>query len=128
MRLAPVRKEFPPITRTALALYAGASGDHNPVHIDSDAARAAGFPDVFAQGMLGMAYLGRILTDTVPVDRIRSFSARFLAVTRLGDVLTGTGTVESCFAEGDEDRARLKLELVNQHGEVKLAGQAVVAL
>ena len=124
----PVRREFPPVTRTTLALYAGASGDHNPVHIDSDVARAAGFPDVFAQGMLGMAYLGRLLTDCVPVDRLRAFSTRFLAVTRLGDILTGTGIVEDRFAEGGEERVRIKLELVDQHGEVKLAGQAVVAL
>lgn len=124
----PVRREFPPVTRATLALYAGAAGDHNPVHIDSDAARAAGFPDVFAQGMLAMAYLGRLLTDCVPADRIRAFSTRFLAVTRLGDILTGTGTVEDRFAEGGEECVRIRLDLVDQHGEVKLAGQAVVAL
>ena len=123
----PVRKEFPPVTRLTLALYAGASGDHNPVHIDSDAARAAGFPDVFAQGMLAMAYLGRLLSDTVPIDRIRSFSTRFLAVTRLGDALVGTGTAEGSFAEGGEHRIRIRLELADQHGEIELAGTAVVA-
>ena len=55
--------KLPPITRTTLALFAGASGDHNPVHIDIDFARAAGMPDVFAHGMLSMAYLGRFLTQ-----------------------------------------------------------------
>ena len=55
--------ELPPITRTTLALYAGASGDHNPVHIDIDFAKKAGMPDVFAHGMLSMAYLGRMLTN-----------------------------------------------------------------
>jgi acyl dehydratase len=124
--MGPIRREFPPLTRATLALYAGASGDHNPVHIDSDVARGAGFPDVFAQGMLAMAYLGRLLTDTVPIDRIRSFSARFLAVTRLGDALVGTGTAEEAFAEGGEERIRIRLELADQHGEVKLAGSAVV--
>ena len=49
---------LPPLTRTTLALYAGASGDHNPMHIDIDFARAAGMPDVFAHGMLSMAWLG----------------------------------------------------------------------
>jgi acyl dehydratase len=128
MRDASFRKEFPPITRTTLALYAGASGDHNPIHIDSDAARESGFPDVFAQGMLGMAYLGRLLTDRVPLGQIRSFSTRFLAVIRLGDALVGTGSVKERLAEGGEQRARILLELVDQNGEVKLAGQAVVAL
>ncbi|GAO70694.1 MaoC family dehydratase [Comamonas sp. E6] len=47
--------ELSPISRTTLALFAGASGDHNPIHIDTDFARKAGMPDVFAHGMLGMA-------------------------------------------------------------------------
>ena len=55
--------ELAPITRFTLALYAGASGDHNPIHIDSDFAKKAGMPDVFAHGMLSMAYLGRMLTN-----------------------------------------------------------------
>ena len=50
---------FGPITRTTLALYAGASGDHNPAHIDSDFAKAAGLPDVFAHGMLSFGVLAR---------------------------------------------------------------------
>ncbi len=60
-----VHKTFPPITRHTLALYCGASGDHNPIHVDLDFARAAGFPDVFSHGMLVMAYLGQALTDAV---------------------------------------------------------------
>ena len=64
-----------------LALYCGASGDHNPIHVDLDFARQAGFPDVFAHGMLVMAYLGQALTDAVPPSRIRSFSTRFAAIT-----------------------------------------------
>ena len=64
-----VDKSFPRITRTTLALYAGASGDHNPMHIDIDFAKKAGFPDVFAQGMLVMAMLGQALTDAVRPDR-----------------------------------------------------------
>ena len=71
-----VHKTFPPITRHTLALYCGASGDHNPIHVDIDFARAAGFPDVFSHGMLVMAYLGQALTDAVGPSRIRSFSTR----------------------------------------------------
>ena len=70
-----------PISRTTLALYAGASGDHNPIHIDLDVARSAGLDDVFAHGMLSMAYLGRLLTGWVPQERIRSFQVRFAAIT-----------------------------------------------
>nr|WP_286207608.1 MaoC/PaaZ C-terminal domain-containing protein [Hephaestia sp. MAHUQ-44] len=123
-----LHKQFPPITRTTLALYAGASGDHNPVHIDSDVARSSGFPDVFAPGMLGMAYLGRLLTDIAPADRIRSFTTRFHAITKLGDILTGTGTIEERIIQNGEERTRIRLELTDQSGEVKLAGHAMVAL
>ena len=63
--------ELPPLTRTTLALYAGASGDHNPMHIDIDFARGAGMPDVFAHGMLSMAWLGRLLTNWAPQRDLR---------------------------------------------------------
>ena len=60
-----VHKTFPPISRHKLALYCGASGDHNPIHVDLDFAKAAGYPDVFAHGMLVMACLGQALTDAI---------------------------------------------------------------
>ena len=75
---------IPPISRTTLALFAGASGDHNPIHIDIDVARSAGLDDVFAHGMLSMAYLGRVLTNWVPQERLQSYSVRFTAVTPVG--------------------------------------------
>ena len=55
--------------RLTLALYCGASGDHNPLHVDIDFARAAGLDDVIAHGMLAMAYLGRFLTDSLPTSQ-----------------------------------------------------------
>lgn len=70
-----------PISRATLALFAGASGDHNPIHIDLDVARSAGLDDVFAHGMLSMAYLARLLTDWVPQERLRSVQVRFAAIT-----------------------------------------------
>ena len=72
---------LPPVNRTMLALFAGASGDHNPIHIDIDFARKAGMPDVFAHGMLGMAWLGRLLTQWVPQQQIKYFGVCFLGIT-----------------------------------------------
>ncbi|MCZ0732849.1 MaoC family dehydratase [Phreatobacter sp. AB_2022a] len=123
-----VFKTFPPITRHRLALYCGASGDHNPIHVDIDFARQAGFPDVFSHGMLVMAYLGQALTDAVPPQAIRSFSTRFAAITQLGARLTCEGTVTELFEAAGEKRARLALTTKDADGEVKLAGEAVVAL
>jgi acyl dehydratase len=123
-----VHKEFPAITRHRLALYCGASGDHNPIHVDLDFARQAGFPDVFSHGMLVMAYLGQALTDAVAPSRIRSFSTRFVAITQLGAELTCEGTVAEVLEEKGEKRARLALTAKDQNGEIKLAGEAVIAI
>jgi acyl dehydratase len=123
-----VYKQFPPITRHRLALYCGASGDHNPIHVDLDFAKAAGFPDVFSHGMLVMAYLGQALTDAVPPSRIRSFSTRFAAITQLGATLTCEGTVAELLEYNGEKRARIALTTKDEAGEIKLAGEAVIAL
>ena len=118
----------PPITRHLLALYCGASNDHNPIHVDIDFARAAGFPDVFAHGMLSMAWLGRLLTNWVPPHRIREFGVRFTALTQVGERITCSGTVTEVFEQDGERRARLSIQTANEAGQVKLAGDAVVAL
>jgi acyl dehydratase len=123
-----VHKVFPPITRHTLALYCGASGDHNPMHVDLDFAKAAGFPDVFAQGMLVMAYLGQALTDAIRPADIRSFSTRFAAITQLGARLTCEGHVVELLEHDGEKRAKLALTTKDENGEVKLAGEAIVAL
>ncbi len=118
----------PPISRTTLALFAGASNDHNPIHIDIDFARQCGMDDVFAQGMLGMAYLGQILTNWTSQQAIRSFGVRFGAITNLGDEITCTGKVTEILEQDGEKRLRLEIEAANQHGETKLTGQAVVVV
>jgi acyl dehydratase len=123
-----VYKNFPSISRHRLALYCGASGDHNPIHVDLDFAKKAGFSDVFADGMLVMAYLGQALTDAVAPTAIRSFSTRFSAITQLGAQLTCEGSVIELLEADGEKRARLSLTAKDEKGEVKLAGEAVIAL
>ena len=116
-----------PITRHTLALYCGASGDHNPIHVDIDFARKAGMDDVFAHGMLSMAYLGRLLTDWAPQERLRSYGVRFAAITHLGDAVTCSGKVTEKFEQDGEQRIRVELTTTNQAGEIKLKGDAVIA-
>ena len=117
-----------PISRLTLALYCGASGDHNPMHVDIDFARSGGAPDVFAHGMLAMAYLGRLLTDWVPQQqRLRDFSVRFVAITQVSDALRCTGTVTEVFESGGERLARISLQTADAQGQVKLLGEAIVA-
>jgi|TARA_B110000977_G_scaffold43847_1_gene59520 acyl dehydratase len=120
--------ELPPISRYTLALFAGASGDHNPIHIDSDFAKQAGMPDVFAHGMLSMAYLGRLLTDWKPQSSLRKFSTRFAAITQLHDVVTCSGTVVEIIQAEGETLARCEININNQDGAATLVGEALVAL
>jgi acyl dehydratase len=121
-------KTFPPISRHTLALYCGGSGDHNPIHVDIDFAKKSGYPDVFAHGMLVMGYLSRALTEAVPQSAVRSYAVRFVAITPVGAAITCEGTIVERFeAEGDR-LAKLALTARDAKGEVKLQGEAVVAL
>ncbi len=120
--------ELPPISRLTLALYCGASGDHNPIHVDSDFAKSAGVLDVFAHGMLSMAWLGRALTNWVPQTAVRDYSVRFAAITQVHEKITCTGEVVEKFEQDGERRVRLVLSTTNAEGQIKLAGDAVVAL
>ena len=118
----------PPVTRLQLALFAGASGDHNPIHVDDDAAKAGGLPGVIAHGMIDMAFLGQVLTAWVPQRAIRSFSARFVAMAFPGDVITCSGKIVDKRREGAEGIVELELAAENQKGEKLLAGKATIAL
>lgn len=120
--------ELPPIDRTTLALFAGASGDHNPIHIDIDSARRAGMVDVFAQGMLSMAYLGRLVTQWIDQRQLRQLDARFTGITHLGHRITCSGKVVEKFEADGEQRVKLQVQTANQYGQVKILGEAIVAL
>jgi acyl dehydratase len=120
--------KLPAISRTTLALYAGASGDHNPVHIDSDFAKKAGIPDVFAHGMLSMAYLGRMLTDWQPQSQLRKFSSRFAAITHLQDIISCSGEVVELIERDGETLARCSIQAAKADGQQTLIGEALVAI
>ncbi len=118
----------PAINRTTLALYAGASGDHNPNHIDIDFARKARMPDVFAHGMLSAAYLGRLISNWVPQTQIRDLSVRFTGITHLGHQPTCTGEVTEKLEVNGERRVKVAIKCTNQYGDHKLVGEAIIAL
>ena len=115
------------ISRTTLALFAGASGDHNPIHIDIDFAKSVGLDDVFAHGMLGMAYLGRFLTSIADQSNIRSYSVRFSSITQVGAKLKCTGKVKEITDTSAERLMTIELSATDQNNDVKLMGDAVIA-
>lgn len=120
--------ETAPVSRLALALYCGASGDHNPIHVDIDFARSAGMPDVIAHGMLSMAWLARVLTNWVPQTALREYSVRFAAMTQIGERITCAGKVVEKFERDGERCVRVDVQSRNAEGQVKLSGEAVLAL
>ena len=120
--------QLSPITRTTLALFAGASGDHNPIHIDLDFAQAAGQGDVFAHGMLTMAYVGRLLTGWVPQRQLRSFNLRFMGITHLRDALVCTGKIVDKFEQHGEHLLRVEVASQDGAGNTKTVGEALIAI
>lgn len=117
-----------PVSRATLALFAGASHDHVPLHIDSDFAKAAGMGDVFVHGMLSMAYLAQMLTRWAPQDRLRQWNVRFTAITPLHATVTCRGEVTDIVEAGGERRARIRIGSWIDDGTQTLDGEAVVAI
>ena len=127
---------FPPlltaaITRLDLALYAGASGDHNPVHVDIDSARRSGFDDVFAHGMLVMAHAARGLTAWAPQRRLRALQLRFQRITHIGDSLRCEGhlirNITGAAEHAGEALLHINLAVRDASGVLKASGQATVS-
>ncbi len=117
------------LTRTQIVQYAGASGDFNPIHHDETfATKAAGYPSVFAHGMLTMGLTGRLLTDWLGDGVLREYGVRFVKQVWPGDTLTARGTVKSIESEGDEGIVHIEIETTNQNGEAVVKGSAVAAL
>jgi acyl dehydratase len=116
------------LTRTDLVMYAGASGDFNPMHHDEVKAKEAGLPSVFGHGMFSMGLLGRAITDYVGIGNLKHFKVRFTKQTWPGEVLTSKIVVTAKRKDDDETLVDLDVQLSNEAGEVKVAGEASAAL
>src|SRR5439155_19560760 len=99
------------LTRTDLVMYAGASGDFNPMHTDEVKAKDAGLPSVFGHGMFSMGLLGRAITDYVGIGNLRNFKVRFTKQTWPGEILTSKVVVTAKRKDGDDNLVDLEVEL-----------------
>ena len=109
------------LKRTQIVMYAGASGDYNPVHTDEPfATKVAGYPTVFAHGMLTMGLTGRMLTNYVGDGRLTEFGVRFTSQVFPGDTLQSTATVESI----ENGLVSLTVSTTNQDGVEVAKGTA----
>lgn len=115
-----------PISRTNLALYAGASGDHNPLHIDTDYANRIGLSDVIAHGMLIMGYLGRILTNNMNQNQVLEYGVQFSSITNIGDVLCCSGIVKEISGNKSNKILKLELNVKDQDNDTKLKGYSLI--
>ena len=117
------------VTQPQIDAYAEVSGDHNPIHLNPEAARAVGLDGTIAHGMLSMAFLGQALTDWITTSNTRGawvarLRVRFQAMVKPGDTLTCKGVLGA----RENDRQRVDLWIDNQRGERVITGDADVAL
>jgi len=116
------------VTRTDICKYAGASGDFNPIHHDASFAEKAGYPSVFAHGMLNAGFVSKCLTDYVGRPNLRLFKVSFRSQVWPGDTITCGGKVTKKLEEKGEKRIAGELVAVNQKGETVIQGAFVAAL
>jgi acyl dehydratase len=121
-------RRFGPLTLATFVRYAGASGDMNPLHFDESAAKKAGYPSVFSQGMHQAALLGAYVTEWFGAESLRRFRVRFRAQVWPGDTLSCSGLVETVTHEPEAQRVGLNLTMVRQTGEIVISGSADVEL
>ncbi|MEZ5853223.1 MAG: MaoC/PaaZ C-terminal domain-containing protein [Hyphomicrobiaceae bacterium] len=113
------------LKRTQLVMYSGTSGDYNPLHTDDVYCReAAGYPGVFAHGMLTMGMTGRLVTDRFGAENVKKYGVRFTNQVWPGDDLTGKAVVEAIREEGGETLVDMAITTTNQKGTVVLSGYA----
>src|SRR3954451_21020598 len=113
------------LTRTDLVMYAGASGDFNPMHTDEVAAKEAGLPSVFGHGMFSAGLLATAVTNYVGVGNLTSYRVRFTKQTWPGETLSTTVAVTE---KRPGNEIVLECALVNENGEAKIQGEAVAVL
>ena len=117
------------LTRTQIVQYAGASGDYNPLHSDEVYAREiAGYPGIFAHGMLTMGMTGRLLTDWLGDGSLLEYGVRFVRQVWPGDALTARGEVTAIGERDGRRVAEVSLTTTNQDGTVVLTGTATALL
>ncbi len=117
------------LSRTQIVMYAGASGDYNPLHSDEVyTTQAAGYPSVFAHGMLTMGLTSKMLTNYVGDGRLTKFGVRFTNQVWPGDTLESTATIAAIREEGGQKLVDLTLSTKNQDGKEVVSGSATARI
>ena len=113
------------LKRTQIVQYAGASGDYNPLHTDEVfTTKVAGYPSVFAHGMLTMGMTGKLLTDHFGDGKLTKYGVRFTSQVFPGDTLDATATVTKVFEQDGAKLVEVEVSTKNQNGVEVLKGYA----
>ncbi len=117
-----------PINETQLVMYAGASGDFNPIHTVHNFAVKSGFDGVIGHGMLSMGFVGQFVTDWAGAGSVKKISVQFRAISKPRDVVTVEGKVVKKYTDGGKNLVDCEFEAVTQKGDKLVAGGATVEL
>ncbi|HVN70788.1 MAG TPA: MaoC/PaaZ C-terminal domain-containing protein [Desulfomonilia bacterium] len=118
-----------PLIKLQHVIYAGASGDFNPLHVDDDFAKAVGMKDgVIAHGMLIMGFVGQAITSWIPKKDLKRFGVRFAGMTKPGNTITVTGKVTDKKTQGGLNLITCEVTAVDETGDVKVTGSFDAAL
>lgn len=117
-----------PLQKLQHVMYAGASGDFNPLHTDDDFAKAVGLDGVIAHGMLIMGFVGQAITQWIPRKYLKKFGVRFAGMTKPGNTITVKGNVVDKLVEGSENIIRCEVLAQDENGDIKITGHFEAAL
>ena len=116
------------ITQENINLYAEASGDFNPIHIDESFAAKTPLGGTIAHGMLSLAYVSEMMTSVFGQNWLSGgrLRAKFKEPARPGDTLTINGKIICLEQEDDVSYANCAFECLNQKGEMIVTGETTV--
>lgn len=116
------------VTQADIALYAKASGDYNPIHVDPEFAQKTPLGGTIAHGMLILAYVSQMLADAFGMDWLASgtLDIRFKSPARPEDTITVSGLIKAVQDDGIAQLVKIDVECHNQKGETVISGEASV--
>ncbi|MFH2012748.1 MAG: MaoC/PaaZ C-terminal domain-containing protein [Pseudomonadota bacterium] len=117
-----------PLSEVQFVMYAGASGDFNPLHTVHAFGEKAGYGGVIGHGMLSMGIAGQGLTEWLGNKALKKFSVSFRSPVKAKDVITVKGVVTKKYTEGNDNCIDIDVVAENQRGETVVTGNATAAL
>ena len=118
------------IIQENINLYAEASKDFNPIHIDEEFAKKTPLGGTIAHGMLILAYVSQLMTSAFGPSWLRgnNLNVRFKEPARPGDTITTSGKI--CRIEKSAEQYLITCDVLctNQNGETVITGEAKVGV